>query len=306
MQVTITGATGLVGSRLVERLLARGDQVTVVSRDADRARRALGDVEAHGWDADGGDDAALAAALRGRDAVVNLAGETVNQRWSDEAKRRIRDSRVATTRRLVAALAGLPEDERPATLVSGSASGYYGDSGDAVVTEDAPAGPEDDFLAAMAAAWEAEAGAAAELGLRVVAVRTGLVLAGQGGALPVIAKPLRTGLGGWIGHGRQYVPWIHLDDEVGLQLAALDHAGFRGPINASAPAPVTNKAFSKAIGRAIGRPVLVPVPALALRAALGERAQLVTDSSRMVPGRVPELGYAFAHPDLDEALGDLL
>lgn len=304
MHVTVTGATGLVGSRLVQRLLARGDQVTVLSRDAERARQALGAVEAHAWDPTAGPPPAVA--IEGRDAIVNLAGETVNQRWSDEAKARIRDSRVETTRQLVAAIATIDDPSaRPGTLVNGSASGYYGDTGEAEVREDHPPASHD-FLAEMAAAWEAQAHTAAGLGLRVAIVRTGLVLAAHGGALPVIAKPLRSGLGGWIGNGRQYVPWIHLDDEVGLQLAALDHPTFEGPVNAAAPEAVTNKAFTKAIGRVIHRPVLVPAPAFALRAALGERAQLVTDSSRMVPGRAAELGYVFAHPRLDEALEDLL
>lgn len=300
MHVTVTGATGTVGTRLVGRLLARGDRVTVLSRSAERARATLGGVEAYDWDPAAGP--APAAALEGRDAVVNLAGEPVFQRWTAAAKPRIEASRWTTTRHLVDGLAAT--SARPRTLVSGSASGIYGDRGDVPLHEDAPAA--DDFLGRLAHRWEQEARRAQEHGVRVALVRTGMVLDADGGALPVIARPVRLFAGAWLGSGRQWVPWIHVDDHVGILLAAIDADGFSGPVNASAPAPVTNKAFTKAIGRQLRRPVLAGAPAPVLRAVLGEQAALVLDSCRMLPGRADELGYAFAHPELPGALADLL
>lgn len=304
MHVTITGATGLVGSRLVARLLERGDAVTALSRDAAKAKRALGDVEAVAWTPGEGasaTDPALTAALEGRDAVINLAGEPVFQRWTSSAKPRIRASRVETTNQLVAALAATTD--RPTTLVSGSATGYYGDTGDTEVTEEHP--PASDFLGELASAWETAAHGAEAHGLRVAVVRTGLVLAPEGGALPVMAKPFRFGAGGWLGNGKQYVPWIHVDDEVGLLLAALDHPTFSGAVNGAAPEDATNKRFSKAVGAALHRPVLAPAPGFVLRTVLGEMSALVLDSSRTKPGRADELGYRFLHPGLVGALDDV-
>ncbi|MGX6448393.1 TIGR01777 family oxidoreductase [Patulibacter sp. S7RM1-6] len=300
MHVTITGATGTVGTRLVGRLLARGDRVTVLSRDADRARSTLGAVEAFAWDPLAGPPPA--AALAGRDAVVNLAGEPVFQRWTASSKPRIEASRWTTTRHLVDGL--LAAEGGPRALVSGSASGIYGDRGDVPLDEDAPAA--DDFLGRLASRWEAEARRAAEHGVRVALVRTGMVLDADGGALPVIARPVRLFAGAWLGDGRQWVPWIHVDDHVGLLLAALDADGFSGPVNASAPEPATNRALTKELGRVLRRPVLVGAPAPLLRAVLGEQAALVLDSCRMRPGRADELGYAFAHPELPGALRHLL
>ncbi|WP_026912558.1 TIGR01777 family oxidoreductase [Patulibacter minatonensis] len=305
MHVTVTGATGLVGSRLVARLQERGDRVTVLSRDAEKAKQALGDVEAVAWTpgrgAAAGADPALIAALEGRDAVVNLAGEPVFQRWTATSKPRIKASRVETTNQLVAAIGATTD--RPATLVNGSATGYYGDTGDAEVTEDAP--PADDFLGDLASGWEAAARGAEAHGLRVAVVRTGLVLADDGGALPVMARPFRFGAGGWLGNGKQYVPWIHVDDEVGLLLAALDHPTFSGAVNAAAPEDATNKRFSKAVASALHRPALFPAPGFVLKTVLGEMSALVLDSSRAKPGRADELGYRFLHPGLVGALDDV-
>ena len=189
-------------------------------------------------------------------------------------------------------------------LVSGSASGYYGPHGDEEVDETAPAGT--DFLAGVCVAWEREAQEAEALGLRVVRLRTGVVLDKDGGALAKMLPPFKLGVGGPVAGGRQWMPWIHLDDEVGIILAALDGDEWNGPVNASAPNPVTNKEFSKALGRALHRPAIAPVPALAIRALYGEMAQIVTTGVRMVPRRATELGYAFAHPELDEALRSAL
>jgi uncharacterized protein len=300
MRITVTGATGLIGSRLVARMLERGDEVTVLSRDPEGTRSVLGDVATATWDPTGA--AAPTSALAGRDGVVHLAGEPVAQRWSDMVKERIWTSREAGTRCLVA---GLREAEpRPGVLVSASGVGYYGPRGDERLDESAQAG--DDFLSQVVKVWEAEAAAAEKLGLRVVHVRTGVVLDRAGGALAKMLPPFRAGIGGPVAGGRQYMPWIHLDDLVGIYLAALDGDDWSGPVNASAPEPVTNKEFSKALGRALHRPAFAPVPAFALRILYGEMAEIVTTGQRAVPKRALELGYAFRHPDLDEALAAAL
>jgi uncharacterized protein (TIGR01777 family) len=300
MRVTVSGATGLIGSRLVERLTARGDEVTVLSRNPERVRSRRWRAAAIGWDPL--HEPAPADALDGRDAVVHLAGESLSQRWSDESRERIRASRETGTGNLVAGLR--TADPRPRTLVSSSAVGYYGPHGDEQLDETAPAG--EDFAAQVCVAWERSALAAEELGVRVVLVRTGVVLDAEGGALAKMLPPFRLGLGGPVAGGRQYLSWIHRDDVIGLYLAALDGEQWRGPINATAPAPVTNAAFSKALGRALHRPAIAPVPRLALKALYGEMEQLVTTGQRAVPKRALELGYAYRHPDLDEALRDAL
>jgi uncharacterized protein (TIGR01777 family) len=300
MRITVTGATGLIGSRLVAALRARGDEMTVLSRDPDRARSALGDVEAHSWHAL--DEAAPAAALNGRDGVVHLAGESIAQRWSEESKRLIHDSREIGTRNLVAGLAAA--DPRPRVLVSSSAVGYYGPRGDEPLTEDAA--PGDDYLAHVCIAWEREAQAASALGVRVVNLRNAVVLDKSGGALAKMLPFFRLGIGGPVAGGRQYLPWVHADDVVGLNLAALDDDSWSGPFNAGAPDPPTNRDFSRALGRALHRPAFAPVPGLAVRLLYGEMAEIVTEGQRAVPKRALEHGYAFRHTDLDAALRDAL
>jgi len=299
MRVTITGATGRIGTRLVAALRQRGDDVTVLSREPDRARSALG-VEARAWRPESAP--APAEALAGRDAVLHLAGEDVAQRWSAEAKRRLLNSRELGTRNLVEGLRAA--DPRPAVLVSASAVGYYGPRGDEPVTEDAA--PGDDFLARVCAAWEREAAAAEQLGVRVARVRTGVVLDRGGGALAKMLPFFRLGIGGPVAGGRQYMPWIHVDDLIGIYVAALDGEGWSGAVNATAPAPATNAEFSKALGRALRRPALAPVPAFAIRALYGEMATIVVTGQRAVPERTQALGYRFAHPELDRALRSAL
>jgi uncharacterized protein (TIGR01777 family) len=299
MRVTVTGATGLIGSRLVERLTARGDEVTVLSRNAEAARSRL-DAQAIGWDPL--HEPAPADALSGRDAVVHLAGENLAQRWTDESRERIRASRETGTGNLVAGLR--TADPRPRALVCASAVGYYGPHGDEEVDETSPAG--NDFAAQVCVAWERSALAAEELGLRVVRMRTGVVLDAEGGALAKMLPPFRLGAGGPVAGGRQYLSWVHRDDVVGLYLAAIDGEEWRGPVNATAPAPVTNAAFSSALGRALHRPAIAPVPRIALKLLYGDMEQLVTTGQRAVPKRALELGYAYRHPDLDEALRDAL
>jgi uncharacterized protein len=300
MRVTLTGASGLIGTKLVRALIARGDDVTVLSRDPARASQSLG-VPAEAWQPTAGP--APAAALAGRDAIVHLAGERVDQRWSESARRAIRSSRETGTRNLVDGLRGA--EPRPDVLVSSSAVGYYGPHGDEVVDESVPGG-DGDFLGEVCAVWESEAERAEELGMRVVRVRTGVVLDRRGGALARMLTPFRAGVGGPVAGGDQYMPWIHADDLVGIYLAAIDGAHWSGPVNATAPEPVTNREFSRALGRVLHRPAVLPIPGAALRLLYGEMAEIVTEGQRAVPRRALELGYGFAHPDLDEALRDAL
>jgi uncharacterized protein len=298
--VTVSGASGMIGRRLVAELLGDGWDVTILSREPERARRALGGVRAYEWDPLRGP--APAEALSGRDAVAHLAGEPVAQRWSPEAKTAIRESRVVGTENL---LAGLREAEpRPSALVSSSAVGYYGARGIEPIDEEA--GPGGDFLADVCVAWEAQAEQAGKLGVRVVRVRTGVVLDRGGGALAKMLLPFQLGIGGPVAGGRQYMPWIHAEDVVGMFVAALGDERWQGAVNASAPVPVTNRDFSHALGRALHRPAVLPVPGLALRALYGEMAQIVTGGVRAVPAKPLMLGYPFRHPELDEALRSAL
>jgi uncharacterized protein (TIGR01777 family) len=229
---------------------------------------------------------------------VHLAGEPVAQRWSAGATERIRESRAAGTRNMVAGLRDA--DPRPGVLVCSSGAGYYGPRGDEPVDESTP--PGDDFLAQVSKEWEGAAAEAEQLGVRVVRMRTGVVLDKQGGALKKMLPPFRAGVGGPVAGGRHYMPWIHLDDMVGMILAALADPRWSGAVNASAPEPVTNAEFSKALGRALRRPAFAPVPAIALKLLYGDMSEIVTSGQRAVPARALELGYRYEHPDLDEAL----
>jgi uncharacterized protein len=301
LRVTVTGATGLIGTALVAALRDRGAQVTVLSRDPERAQARLGStgqpaLEAVRWEPMS--EPAPAMALAGRDAVVHLTGENLAQRWTTTAKQAIRESRVTGTRNLIEGLAGA--EARPNTLVSGSAIGYYGPHGEEPLDEDAPPGAG--FLAGVCAAWEREADRARELGMRVVLLRTGVVLDAGGGALARMLTPFRLGVGGPIAGGRQYMSWIHTEDIVGLTLAALEDERFSGPINATAPEPVSNRDFSRALGKALRRPYLLPLPALAMRMLYGEMSQVITTGARVLPAKPLVLGYRFRHPRLEEAL----
>ena len=299
LRVTLTGATGLIGSALTRALRERGHEVTVLSRDPERARALLGDdpqLRALAWDPLRGP--APAQALSGQDALVNLAGEQIARRWSGAVKRAIHDSRVTGTRNLVQGLSAC--EQRPRTLVSASAVGYYGSHGDEPLDEDAPAGR--DFLAGVCAAWEAQAAAARALGVRVVALRTGVVLARGGGALAKLLTPVRLGLGGPVAGGRQVRAWLGLPDHVALVLAALADERFEGPVNATAPEPVTNGEFTRALARVLHRPAVLPLPAFALRALYGDMAQTVTSGARVLPAKALMLGFQFRHAHVYEAL----
>ena len=299
MKIAITGATGLIGTRLVAALKARGDEVTVLTRNPQRAAAALG-VEAVGWDAL--NEAAPSEALEGRSAVIHLAGEPVAQRWNAASKKAILDSREIGTKNLVAGIAA--SEPRPGVLVSSSAVGYYGKHGDEKIDEQCA--PGSDFLAKVCVAWEREAVAAEQLGLRVVLIRTGIVLDADGGALKTMMPPFKAGVGGPVAGGKQYMPWIHADDIVGLYLAALDSSDWSGPVNGTAPTPVTNAEFSKALGKALHRPSLFPVPGFVIRARFGEMAEIVTEGQRAIPAAAIESGYQFIEPELGQALASVL
>lgn len=245
-----------------------------------------------------------AGALQGTEAVVHLAGEGIaSRRWNAEHKRRVLDSRVQGTRLLSETLAKL--DPRPQVLVSASAVGYYGDRGDETITEDSP--PGQGFLAEVCTQWEAAAAAAVDAGIRVVHPRTGIVLSPEGGALKTQLPLFRFGLGGRLGSGRNWVPWISLDDEVGAIVHCIDH-DLRGPVNLTAPSPVTNAEFTKALGRVLGRPTVVAAPNFALGIVLGREMakELLLAGQRALPTRLQQSGYAFRHPELEGALRDLL
>ena len=301
MRVAVTGATGMIGAGLVRALVERGDEVTALSRNAESASEALG-VPAATW-ADPKAEQPPLEALRGRDGVVHLLGEVIAQRWSDDAKREIRDSRVLSTRNLVDALGELASEERPRVLVSGSGAGWYGHRGDERLDESAPE-PGDDFLAQLSDDWEAEARRAEELGVRVVLNRTGVVLSESGGALEKMLPFFKAGIGGPVAGGRQYVPWVHVDDVVGATIFSLETEEVRGPVNVTAPEPVTNKELSKMLGRVLRRPAFAPVPGMAVKALYGQMAEIVITGQRAVPGRLQELGYHFRWPELEPALRD--
>jgi uncharacterized protein (TIGR01777 family) len=305
MRIAVTGATGLIGLALTRALRERGDQVAALTRDRDAAARKLGDdVEIHVWQ-DPRSGAPPSAALSRADAVINLMGEPIAQRWTGRAKAEIRDSRVLPTRALVAALGDLPEDTRPAVIVSQSATGYYGARGDEVQDESSPGG--DDFLAGVTLAWEHEALAAQNIpGMRVVVTRTGVVLSPRGGALAKMLPPFRLGIGGPVAGGRQYVPWIHLDDVVGAMVRAIDDRRVGGAVNVTAPNPVANAELSRTLGRVLRRPALLPVPAAALRLLYGEMASIVITGQRVVPARLLKLGHEFRFQQLEPALRDVL
>ncbi|MCI0404118.1 MAG: TIGR01777 family oxidoreductase [Acidobacteria bacterium] len=294
MKVLVTGSTGFIGTALVAALAAAGHQVTRLVRRPAAAGEVRWDVEAGTIDSGG---------LEGHDAVVHLAGENIAGRWSAAKKKRIRDSRVNGTRLLAEALAKL--SRRPRALICASAVGYYGNRGDEKLREDSP--PGKGFLAESCVAWEAAAKPAADAGLRVVHLRIGVVLHPAGGALKQMLLPFKLGLGGVVGSGQQYMSWIALDDLIGIFQHALANDSLRGPANAVAPNPITNREFTKTLGNVLSRPTIFPMPAFAARLAFGEMAdELLLSSARVEPVRLSASGFRFAHPQLEPALRHLL
>jgi uncharacterized protein (TIGR01777 family) len=301
VRVLITGASGFLGSAVCDALLARGDETVGLSREPERARRGNPTVTWHAWNPTA--ERPPASALEGVDGVINLVGEPIDQRWTEPAKRRIRDSRERATKNLVDAISAA--DPRPGTFVSQSGVGYYGDRGEALVDESTE--PGSTFDAEVCVAWEAAAREAEKVGVRVVVTRSGLVLDPEHGLLKQLLLPFKLGVGGPLAGGGQYMPWIHVDDEVRLLLWGMDTDQASGTYNATAPNPVTNREFSKTLGRVLGRPAIVPVPKLALKARFGdELGEVAAGGQRVVPRRAVDAGFEFRHPELEPALRDLL
>ena len=297
MKIVITGASGFIGRRLLKTLAQGGHSLHVLSRH--QGTNLPPGVRLSSWDLMKGPPPE--EGLRDADGVIHLAGEPVAQRWSEDAKGRIRESRVMGTRNLVEGISRLAG--KPAVLISASATGYYGTRGDEALTEQAPAGSG--FLAETCVEWEREAMAAEALGVRAAVIRTGMALDPRGGALQKLLPPFRMGVGGRLGTGRQWIPWIHLDDLANLYAFALDNP-VRGALNGTAPNPVTNADFTRALAAAVHRPAILPIPAFAMGMLYGEMAQILFDSQRVVPNVAENMGFRFRFPQLQGALADLL
>jgi uncharacterized protein (TIGR01777 family) len=296
MKALVTGSTGFVGKHLIRHL----EQPVAVGRSMSKIRSCLGDVEARIWDPAKSVEPEL---FSGVDTVFHLAGESVFAgRWNTKKKEQIRASRVDSTRKLVTALAEMPK--RPGTLICASAIGYYGDCGDEILRENSRAGQ--DFLAAVCQEWEKEALRAKKYGVRVVCVRTGVVLGADGGALPQMLPPFKMGVGGRLGDGQQYMSWIHIEDLVGIMLYAARTETVRGPVNGVAPTPVRNQDFTRLLASVLHRPALLPVPRLFLNLLLGEFASVLLASQRVLPEKILAAGYHYIYPDLAIALENVL
>ena len=297
MKITISGASGLIGRRLLKLLSTEGHSIEVLSRHA--GTNLPGGVKLSVWDPAKSEPPA--ESLRDADAVIHLAGAPIAQRWTADVKRQIRDSRIVGTRNLVSALEKLAK--RPQVLVSASAIGYYGSRGDEVLTESSA--PGNDFLADLCKDWEREARAAEGIGMRVVPVRTGVVLDARGGALARMLPPFKMGLGGKIAGGRQWMSWIHAEDLAGIYRHALANP-VSGPVNGTAPNPVTNGDFTTELGRGLKRPTIFPLPGFMLKLMFGEMAEVLLGSQRVLPKHTEEAGYRFRFPQLGPALADVL
>jgi len=301
VRIVITGGSGLIGSAVAREMAAAGHEVVVLSRNAAQVAGLPAGARAAAWDGVSGKG--WSDLLNGDTAIVHLAGESIAEgRWTEEKKRRIRESRVRSGEAVMAAIRAAPA--KPRALLQGSAVGYYGPCGDEVVAEDHP--PGGDFLASVCRDWEASTAGAEALGVRRAVLRTGVVLAARQGALPKMTLPLKMMVGGPLGSGRQWLPWIHLADEAGAIRFLAETDAARGPFNLSAPSPATNRGFTQAAARVLRRPAFLPAPGFALHLVLGEMAAMVLEGQRAVPKRLQELGYAFRFPELEPALRDLL
>lgn len=300
MRILITGATGLIGHSLCKLLAEEGHTVVGVSRGGKKPSD-LPLAEMYRWDPETGPPPE--SALDRLDAVVNLAGEPIAvRRWSDQQKKSIRDSRVITTRNLVEGIS--KATQKPKVLVSSSAVGFYGNRGNELLDETSTAGRG--FMSEVCQEWEREAKRASDLGVRVVLVRTGVVLSADGGALKKMLPPFKLGLGGRLGDGKQWFPWIHIADIAGIFRHSIQTSALFGAINGTGPEPVTNAEFTRELGRVLHRPVFLPVPEMALRALMGEMADVLFDSQRVLPKTALGTGYEFLYPSLDRALEDVL
>jgi uncharacterized protein (TIGR01777 family) len=293
MKILITGASGLIGKALQESFTQEGHELLLASRKEPRNANEIK------WDIDNG--FADASKLVGVDAVVHLAGENVSGglRWSDEKKKAIRDSRIFGTRSVVDAMAAMTV--KPKVFIASSAIGFYGDRADEIMTE--TSSPGTTFLSDVSTAWEAESRRAEDSGIRTVLLRTGIVLAKDGGALAAMLTPFKFGVGGVVGSGKQWMSWISLDDMVGIINFAIEHENVRGAVNAVAPTPVTNEEFTKALGDVLYRPTFLPLPAFAVNMVFGEMGDaLLLASTRVIPKRIEEAGYKFQYTDIREAI----
>ncbi len=301
MHIIISGGTGLIGQALAKSLLADGHRVTILTRTPEKPHPRLSGAALVGWD--GRTAGGWGHLVNEADAVVNLAGAGVaDQRWTPARKRLISESRVNAGHALQAAIEGATK--RPAVLIQASAVGFYGaDTGDAPITEDAPAG--DDFLAQVCVAWEAATAGVENLGVRRAVIRTGVVLAREGGAYPKLSLPFRFFVGGKVGTGNQWTPWIHIADEVAAIRFLLENDAARGTFNLSAPNPVTNTDFTRALGRVLRRPTLLPVPSIVLKLIFGELASVLLGGQRAIPARLLSLGFQFQFADINSALRNL-
>ncbi|MGD8331399.1 MAG: TIGR01777 family oxidoreductase [Acidobacteriota bacterium] len=300
MRVLISGVTGFIGSRMAEVFTAAGHEVWGLSRDPEAARKKVPQLaEAFAWNPVA--QQPPAGSLTGVDAVVHLAGETVNGRWTAKKKQRIEDSRVIGTRNLVKSF---ESGKRPPVLASSSAIGYYGDRGDEELTEEVK--PGHDFLAEVSKKWEAEAERAEQLGTRVVVIRTGVVLAPGGGALQAMLPPFKMGAGGPMGSGKQWWSWIHRDDLVAIFRRAIEDETMSGPYNGTAPEPLRQKDFAKVLGKVLHRPAFMPTPAFALKLLLGGFSAELLGSKKVLPAKLRKQGFEFAHPELEGALREAL
>jgi uncharacterized protein (TIGR01777 family) len=301
MRIVITGGSGLIGRALAREMGSAGHEIVVLTRDPSRAGTLPPGTRAVQWD--GKTARGWSSLLDEGTAIVHLAGDAIAEgRWTEEKKRRIRQSRVESGRAVMAAIQ--EAKSRPRVLLQGSAVGYYGACGDEVVEESHPAG--NDFLAQVCVEWEASTAAAEALGVRRPVLRTGIVLSDQGGALPRMALPFRLMAGGPLGNGRQWFPWIHVADEVGAIRFLLEREDAGGPFNLSAPEPLTNRDFGRVLGRVLMRPSFAPAPGFALRLLLGEMADALLHGQRAVPRRLLDLGYVFRYREAVEALRNLL
>jgi uncharacterized protein len=298
MTITITGATGFIGSKLMQKLLDRGHELRVLGRKRSDSLPAA--VKFWAWDSMRGEPPI--ESLEGSGAVIHLAGEPVAQRWNSAVKQRIRDSRVNGTGNLVLAISKL--SQRPQVLVNASAIGIYGSRGDEILTEQSPPGAG--FLATVTSDWELAADRAEPFGLRVVKIRIGIVLGREGGALVEMLPPFRAGLGGKLASGHQWMSWIHVEDLIELMLFVLENPAIRGPVNATAPNPVRNEEFTKELGATLHRPAILTVPHFMIKLRFGELAGEILSSQRVLPGVAEKAGYRFQHPQLGEALRHLL
>ena len=292
MQIVLTGATGFVASHLIPKLLAAGHEIRTLGR------RPVSNLAFTKWDTS---EEPAADIFESADAVIHLAGETVAQRWTDDARERIRSSRIDSTRHLVAALSKVAN--RPKALLCASAVGFYGSRGDEILTENSVRGSG--FLPDLTDQWEKASRGAEQLGIRVVNLRSGVILGADSGAFPKMVQPFRLGAGGRLGSGKQWMSWIHIDDAASLIVFALGNPDLHGAVNVTSPQPVTNADFTHALGHVLGRPTVMAVPQFALRFALGAMAEMVFASERVVPAAAEAAGFHFTFPELDPALRNL-